>query len=65
MPNSKRPKSRFQQKLDADPELRKRADAIREQVREAARPEIEASKRSERLTAKDFAVTINARAYGQ
>jgi hypothetical protein len=60
-----RPKSRFQQILDADPALRERCDTVRRELQEAAAKELKAVFDSEILTAEDFAITINARAPGQ
>lgn len=44
----------FSQKLEANPKLRRRMDAIVRAFREAARPEIEAIERSRRLTGGDL-----------
>ncbi len=44
----------FYKKYLNDPEARKRHDAILQQLRDAARPEIEELQRSERLTWEDL-----------
>lgn len=55
-------KSRFAQKLQADPVKAKQCAEIERKVRAAARSEIEAVARSQQLTPGDFAVYINVRA---
>lgn len=54
-------KSYFAQKLASDPELTKQCEAIVAKLRDEAKEELEAIKRSEQLTAQDFAVYINAK----
>ena len=55
------PRSAFARQLAADPELAARCEKIAAAVRECAADDIAAGERAEKLTAKDFAVTINAR----
>ena len=54
-------KSYVQRMLDADPELRARADELRRVIREPDEDFI-AMRESTRLTAADYAIVINARA---
>jgi hypothetical protein len=51
----------FGQQL-TDPKIQERHAQIVQQLRDAAKDEIELLERSERLTKEDFAVVINARA---
>lgn len=61
-PSEERPKSRFAQKLESDPELCSRFSASVKALQEAGKEQIQAVEHSERLTSEDFAVYINARA---
>ena len=54
--------SYFAQRLASDAELALRCEGVAQAVRDAAREDIQAGERSERLTKDDFAVYINARA---
>ena len=55
------PTSSFARCLVADPQLAATCERVAKELREAAQADIEAIERSERLTAKDFSITINAR----
>ena len=55
-------RSQFALRMESDPELAKRCEAVAQATRLAARDDIEAGDKSERLTKDDFAVIINARA---
>lgn len=55
-------RSYFAQRLANEPQLANRSEEIAQAIRDAAREDIEAGERSERLTKEDFAVYINARA---
>jgi hypothetical protein len=52
----------FGKQLSADPGKARHHQSLVQQLREAARGEVEASERSERLTKEDLSVVINARA---
>ncbi len=49
------PRSVFQTKLDGDPELKARCEAVARKLREAASPYVQACESSERFTGEDFA----------
>lgn len=55
------PRSAFARQLAADPELAARGEKIVAALQKSAADDIAAGERAQRLTAKDFAVTINAR----
>ena len=58
------PISHFARMLLADPEMAERSEKVRAALQAAAAEDVAAGERAQRLTAKDFAVTINARAPG-
>lgn len=53
--------SAFARELANDPELAARCEKIAAAVRECVADDVATGERAEKLTAKDFAVTINAR----
>ncbi len=55
MSNFHHPISVFQQKLDSDPKLAVKCDAVAKRLREAASPYIRACESAERFTREDFA----------
>jgi len=52
----------FSKKYASNPDARARHDAILKKLQDAVKDEVEEIERSERLTAEDYAVVINARA---
>lgn len=58
------PRSHFARMLIADPEMAERSEKVRAALQAAAADDVAAGERAQRLTAKDYAVTINARAPG-
>lgn len=58
------PISSIARQLASDPILAGRRERIVEELRAGAADDVLAGERAQRLTAKDFAVTVNARALG-
>lgn len=58
------PRSAFARELAADPKLAARTEEIARSIRAAAANDVAEGERAEKLTAKDLAVTINARTPG-
>ena len=57
-------RSSFAKLLATDPVLAERCEKVAKAIRDAAREDIQAGERAERLTKEDFAIYINARADG-
>ncbi|MDZ4820739.1 MAG: hypothetical protein SGJ20_17375 [Planctomycetota bacterium] len=55
-------RSQFARRLATDTQVAKRREEVINAVRTAAKADVQAGERSERLTTDDFAVYINARA---
>lgn len=60
-----RKQSYFAKRLESDPALAARCEAVVTELRNAANEELKAVERSKQLTGDDFSIYINARTYSE